>query len=85
MAGTDAGMVDHGIVAEEINNFLEAGVAPEAALGAGSWTTRQYLGYKGIEEGEHADLVVFKKDPRDPSALRNPVFVMLNGNQIAAS
>lgn len=83
LAGTDAGMVEHGIVAEEIANFLEAGVAPEAALGAGSWNSRKYLGYKGIEEGEHADLVVFDNDPRKyPGVLKKPSFIMLDGHQV---
>ena len=83
LAGTDAGMVDHGIVSEEIVNFLEAGVAPEIALGAGSWTARKYLGYKGIEEGAHADLVVFEKDPMiNPKILKKPTFIMLDGNQV---
>ena len=83
LAGTDAGMVDHGIVAQEIVNFLQAGVAPEAALGAGSWTARHYLRYKGIAEGAHADLVVFDKNPMVyPEVLKKPVFIMLDGHQV---
>ena len=84
LAGTDAGMVEHGIVAEEINNFLQAGVSPELALGAGSWNAREYFGYKGIEEGEHADLVVFDKNPLlYPKVLQKPTFIMLDGHQVA--
>lgn len=84
LAGTDAGMVNHGIVAEEINNFIEAGVDPSAAFGAGSWNTRKYLKYKGIEEDEHADMVVYNKNPLlHPEALKNPVFIMLDGHQIS--
>lgn len=83
LAGTDAGMVDHGIVFEEIQNFFDAGATPEQALGAGSWDARSYLGYKGIEEGADADIVVFEKDPRKfPEVLKKPSFIMLDGHQM---
>jgi len=85
LAGTDAGMLPHGIVFEEINNFFEVGVDPEIALGAGSWIAREYLGFKGIEEGEHADLVVFDKNPLVyPEVLKKPKFIILDGKQITA-
>jgi imidazolonepropionase-like amidohydrolase len=83
LAGTDAGMVAHGIVAEEIGNFIDAGVDPELALGAGSWNARAYLGYKGIEEGADADLVVFDKNPlKHPDVLKNPAYIILDGRDI---
>jgi len=83
LAGTDAGMLPHGIISEEINNFFEAGVDPKLALGAGSWIAREYLGYKGVEEGEHADLVVFEKNPfTNPKILKNPTFIMLDGKVV---
>jgi imidazolonepropionase-like amidohydrolase len=83
LAGTDAGMVPHGLVATEIGMLLAAGLTPAQALGAGSWAARSYLGLPGIEEGAPADLVAFPDDPRaDVEALRHPDFVMLDGRRI---
>lgn len=80
LAGTDAGLVPHGIVWREVANFLEAGVSPDLALGAASWDARAYLGYPGIEEGAPADLVVFAEDPRlDASSLLKPIVIMVEG------
>ncbi len=84
LAGTDAGMVAHGIVRREIENFFEAGIPGEIALGAGSWSARAFLGLPGIEEGAHADLVVFPKDPRHhKEELSKPTFIMLDGRQVS--
>src|SRR6266568_4969381 len=86
LAGTDAGMVAHGIVRREIENFFEAGIPGEIALGAGSWSARAFLGLPGIEEGAHADLVVFAKDPRlHKEELSKPTFIMLDGQQVSPS
>jgi imidazolonepropionase-like amidohydrolase len=83
LAGTDAGMVSHGQVATEIAMLLRAGLSPAAALGAGSWNARSYLGLPGIEEGAPADLVGFRDDPRqDVDELRRPVLILLNGRRI---
>jgi imidazolonepropionase-like amidohydrolase len=83
LAGTDAGIVAHGIVCREIENFFEAGVPGEIALGAGSWTARAFLELPGIEEDSHADLVVFAKDPRrHKEVLSTPTFIMLDGRQL---
>lgn len=83
LAGTDAGMVPHGLVGSEIALLLAAGLPPEKALGAGSWAAREYLRLPGIEEGAPADLVAFADDPReDVDALRRPSFVMLNGRRV---
>ena len=80
LAGTDAGMVPHGVVADEIGLLLAAGVAPDIALGAGSWSARTYLGYPGIEEGAPADIVVFAVDPRLAAEnLKRRVLVMRHG------
>jgi imidazolonepropionase-like amidohydrolase len=80
LAGTDAGMVPHGVIAEEIERMLAAGVAPDVAVAAGSWSAREYLGLAGIEEGGPADVVAFAADPRaDAAELRRPVLVMLHG------
>ena len=68
-----------------MDNFIEAGVDPILALGAGSWNTRIYLGYQEIEEGAEADIVVFDKDPRtNPNILKKPSFIMLDGHQVTS-
>ncbi len=83
LAGTDAGMVPHGLVAGEIALLLDAGLSPEQALGAGSWQARDYLGLPGIAEGAPADLVAYPDDPReDVAALRRPALIMLDGRRI---
>jgi imidazolonepropionase-like amidohydrolase len=83
LAGTDAGMGPHGQVATEIGMLLGAGLPPAAALGAGSWAARRYLGLPGIEEGAPADLVGYRDDPRqDVEELRRPAIIILNGQQL---
>jgi imidazolonepropionase-like amidohydrolase len=80
LAGTDAGMVPHGIVSNEVRLLLEAGLPPSIAIGAASWTARSFLGLPGIEEGAPADLVAFRDDPlEDPSVLAAPVIALLDG------
>jgi imidazolonepropionase-like amidohydrolase len=83
LAGTDAGMVPHGLVAFEIGRLLAAGLTPELALGAGSWLARDYMGLPGIEEGAPADIVAFADDPRqDVEALRRPGRIVLDGRVV---
>jgi imidazolonepropionase-like amidohydrolase len=83
LAGTDAGMGPHGQVATEIGMLLKAGLSPGAALGAGSWDARRYLGLPGIEEGAPADIVGYRDDPRaDVEELRRPAAILLRGRQI---
>jgi imidazolonepropionase-like amidohydrolase len=79
--GSDAGTnVAHGRTADEIRALHEAGLPAAAALAAGSWLGRQWLGVPLWAEGEPADLVVFDTDPRaDLSALASPSLVMLRG------
>ncbi len=79
-AGTDAGAVAHGLVASEIALLRDAGLPGAAALAAGSWAARAWLGLPGVEEGAPADLVVFPDDPReDPEVLRHPSLIVLRG------
>jgi imidazolonepropionase-like amidohydrolase len=83
LAGTDAGMVPHGLVATEIALLLAAGLSAEQALAAGSWAARSYLGLPGIAEGAPADLVAFEDDPRrDVEVLRRPALIMLDGRRV---
>ena len=80
LAGTDAGMGPHGRVRDEIGELRAAGLAPDLALGAGSWVARSYLGLPGIEDGAPADVVAFARDPRaDPATLATPIAVILDG------
>jgi imidazolonepropionase-like amidohydrolase len=79
-AGTDAGMVPHGLVATEVDLLVAAGVPPDAALGAASWQARHFLGLPGITEGAPADLVAYAENPlTDSQALHRPRVVVLDG------
>ncbi|WP_308128007.1 amidohydrolase family protein [Modestobacter italicus] len=84
-AGTDAGGgIDHGVIADEIRALHAAGLPAEAALAAGSWAARQWLGLPGIEEGAPADLVVYDTDPRaDLDSLQRPQRTVLRGRVVA--
>jgi imidazolonepropionase-like amidohydrolase len=79
--GTDAGgYVRHGRVADEILALHDAGLPAEAALAAGSWAARRWLGHPGLEEGAPADFVVYDRDPRtEMGVLRSPVRIVLRG------
>jgi imidazolonepropionase-like amidohydrolase len=80
LAGTDAGMVPHGIVASEIRLLAAAGLTPRDAIAAGSWEARRYLGLPSIEDGAPADLVVYPDDPtEDLSVLAHPSLIMIAG------
>ena len=79
--GTDAGgYVRHGRVVDEILALHDAGLPAEAALAAGSWAARRWLGRPGLEEGAPADFLVFDTDPRaDLAVLHSPVRIVLRG------
>jgi imidazolonepropionase-like amidohydrolase len=83
--GTDAGgAVAHGRVVDEILALHEAGLPAEAALAAGSWAARRWLGQPVLEEGAPADLLVCAGDPRaDLAVLRSPVRIVLRGRILA--
>jgi imidazolonepropionase-like amidohydrolase len=83
--GTDAGgYVGHGRVADEIMALHDAGLPAEAALAAGSWGARRWLGHPNLEEGAPADFVVYAGDPRaDIGVLRSPVRIVLRGRILA--
>jgi imidazolonepropionase-like amidohydrolase len=83
LAGTDAGMVPHGVVSSEIRLLAAAGLPAWDALAAGSWEARRYLGLPLIEDGAPADLVVYPDDPaEDLSVLDHPSLVMLDGRVV---
>ncbi|MGZ4658181.1 MAG: amidohydrolase family protein [Blastococcus sp.] len=83
-AGTDAGGgIEHGRIAEEIRALAEAGLPAEAALAAGSWAARSWLGLSGIEEGAPADVVAYDADPRkDLETLQRPQRMVLRGRVV---
>jgi imidazolonepropionase-like amidohydrolase len=79
--GTDAGgSLPHGLVAQEVAELRTAGLSDPAALEAGCWAAREWLGRPGLAEGESADLVVYPGDPRkDVSVLAAPAAIVLRG------
>jgi len=79
--GSDAGsLVAHGRVVDEIRALHEAGLPAAAALAAGSWAAREWLGRPGLIEGAPADFVVYGADPRvDLSVLAKPERIVLRG------
>lgn len=85
--GTDAGgWLPHGLVAQEIAELRTAGLPDLAALEAGCWAAREWLGRPGLAEGESADLVVYPSDPRkDVSVLAAPAAIVLRGRVIGGA
>jgi imidazolonepropionase-like amidohydrolase len=80
LAGTDAGLVDHGLIREEVQSLITAGLRPDLALAAASWDARAFLGLPGIEESAPADLVAYTDDPRaGAEVLYHPVLRVLDG------
>jgi imidazolonepropionase-like amidohydrolase len=72
------------MVRGEIALLRAAGLSAEAALAAGSWAARRFLGLPVLEEGAPADLVAFANDPRqDPDALARPALRLLDGRILA--
>ncbi|MGY1808421.1 amidohydrolase family protein [Blastococcus sp. SYSU D00669] len=80
-AGTDAGGgIAHGRIADEIRALAAAGLPAEAALAAGSWAARDWLGLPCLEEGALADVVVYGADPcADLDVLARPALRILRG------
>ncbi|MFF0145497.1 imidazolonepropionase-like amidohydrolase [Amycolatopsis sulphurea] len=80
-AGTDAGgMVEHGLIADEVEALHRAGMSRTQALASASWAAREWLGHPGIEHGAPADLIVYPADPReDLAVLRHPKHIVLGG------
>ncbi len=80
-AGTDAGsMVAHGRIGDEIDALKRIGMTPTEALGAASWTAREWLGRPVARTRRPADLVCYREDPRSGAAVINrPNVVVLRG------
>ena len=83
-AGTDAGGgIAHGRIVDEVTALHQLGMTTEDAIGAASWSAREWLGYRGIEEGAAADVIAYDEDPRvDLATLRHPTRIVLRGRVI---
>jgi len=83
LAGTDAGQGPHGAIVDQITMLAEAGLPATAAIGAGSWAARRWLGLACLEPGAPADLVLYDADPRaDLDVLRRPALIAMDGQLI---
>ena len=85
LVGTDAGgTIEHGRLPAEAAEMVAAGIPAPEVVAAASWRTREWLGARGLDEGESADLVVYPADPRqDIAALAHPTAVVLRGVVVA--
>lgn len=83
-AGTDAGsVIRHGRIIDELQALHAAGLPPRAALDAGAWAARAWLGADGISEGASADVLVCAEDPRrNLATLREPRTIVLRGELV---
>lgn len=79
--GTDAGgVIEHGRIADEMAQMVEAGLAVDEVIAAATWSGRKFLGQPGLGEGERADFVVYDSDPHgDIGVLQRPRAVYLAG------
>lgn len=84
--GTDAGgQLPHGLAAREIEALTQAGFSTVEAIDAATWGARTWLGRPGIVEGESADLVVYRDDPRvDVRTLADPHRIIVRGHVVPA-
>ncbi|TXL84557.1 amidohydrolase [Streptomyces sp. IB2014 016-6] len=81
LAGTDT--FPCGTVATESRWLLRAGLPTEEAIGAASWTARDWLGLPGLIDGAPADLVAYDQDPTsEPGILGQPKRVILRGRTV---
>jgi imidazolonepropionase-like amidohydrolase len=86
LAGTDAGQGPHGAIVDQIMMLADADVPVTAAIGAGSWTARRWLGLACLESGAPADLVLYDADPRvDLDVLRRPALIVMDGQVIESN
>jgi imidazolonepropionase-like amidohydrolase len=84
-AGSDGGGEKrHGNLPAEIIALSEIGLPTFAALGAGSWRARDWLGFSSsLGEGAEADFLIYPRDPlADLSVLWEPSAIVLRGQRI---
>jgi imidazolonepropionase-like amidohydrolase len=85
--GTDAGVFPHGMNAKEFSLLVEQGMAPEAALLAGTREAAKLLGVDAevgtLEAGKMADVVAVRGNVlKDIAVTEQPVFVMKHGTVV---
>jgi imidazolonepropionase-like amidohydrolase len=72
VAGTDCGVVEHGLNLLELKYLCEMGMEPMEAIQAATKKAAECLGWQDkvgtLEKGKMADIVVVKKDPVDDIA-----------------
>jgi imidazolonepropionase-like amidohydrolase len=74
----------HGLIRDEIRALIGAGIPQPEVIAQASWRAREWLGLQGLDEGAHADLIVFDTDPRvDLAALFDPQRIVLRGAVVA--
>jgi imidazolonepropionase-like amidohydrolase len=80
LVGTDAGTsIAHGDLAREALEMARCMPAADV-IAAATWRARRFLGAPLLDEGDTADLVVLRDDPRTRlEALAEPAHVMLDG------
>jgi imidazolonepropionase-like amidohydrolase len=83
-AGSDVGPFPHGTQAREFELMVKYGMAPLAAIRAGTLNGAAVLGWQGqigsLKPGYFADMIAVPGDPlKDISALTKVVFVMKGG------
>jgi imidazolonepropionase-like amidohydrolase len=78
LAGTDTGPDRQ--IPGEIRLLAASGLPVETAIGAGSWTAREFLGLSSLCEGAPADIVVYEEDPRtNLDVLDHPTRIVMRG------
>jgi len=85
--GTDAGVFPHGMNAHEFALLVEQGMAPEAALLAGTRESAKLLGVDAevgtLEAGKLADIVAVRGNVlKNIAVTEQPMFVMKHGTVI---
>jgi imidazolonepropionase-like amidohydrolase len=82
LAGTDG--LPFGGITEEVDALVAAGLPVDVAVGAASWTARDWLGLSNGFVGETAaDLVFYDEDPLvNPSVLGRPKRIILKGRVV---
>lgn len=82
--GTDAGWRAHGGNAEQLEQMVELGMSPAAAIASATGNAADAIGWSqdvgSLTVGKYADLIATARNPlEDIGALRQPVFVMQGG------
>lgn len=88
VAGTDCGVVEHGVNLLELKYLCDIGMEPSEAILAGTKRAAECMGWQHrvgtLEKGKLADIVLVKKDPLEDISLltdkENILMVIKDGN-----